>query len=156
TRLTAAILATDVVSAGDLAVTVINPAPGGGTSSSVALKVAPKVTSVSAASFAGAQIAPESIVAAFGSGMATGPQIANVVPLPTNLLGTTVKVIDSAGTSRDAALFFVSPLQINFQTPPGTAEGLAAVVVAINGNIIGAGAMNITKVAPALFSANAD
>jgi len=143
TQLTAAILVGDIASAGDLSITVFNPAPGGGTSNPIVLKVAPKVTSANAASYSVAQIASESIVAAFGSGMATGVLAATTVPLPTNLLGTTVKVTDSAGTTRDAGLFFVSAGQINYQVPPGTVDGLATVVVAINSNIVGAGAMNI-------------
>ncbi|MGE0126509.1 MAG: PKD domain-containing protein [Blastocatellales bacterium] len=156
TQLTAAILASDVATSGDKPITVVNPAPGGGTSNALSLKVMPKVTGVSAASFLGAQLAPESIVAAFGSGMATDVAIANSLPLPTTLLGTTVKVTDSAGTTRDSSLFFVAPTQINFEIPKGTANGVAVVNVAINGNIVGAGTMNIAKVAPGLISANAN
>ncbi|MGH9766783.1 MAG: PKD domain-containing protein [Blastocatellia bacterium] len=155
-QLNVTLLAGDVANAGDLSVTVVNPAPSGGTTNAVALKVAPKVTSGNAASFATAQIAPESIVAAFGSGMATGTQIASAVPLPTTLLGTTVKVTDSAGTTRDAPLFFVSPLQINYLAPPGMANGPSTVVVSLNNNIVGAGPMTINRVAPGLFAANAN
>ena len=120
------------------------------------LKVAPKVAVASAASFVSTQIAPDSIVAGFGTGMAIGVQLANSLPLPTNLLGTTVKVTDSSGTTRDAALFYVSPAQINFHVPPGTVDGLASVSVAINNKIVGACPMNITRVAPGLISANSD
>jgi uncharacterized protein (TIGR03437 family) len=156
TQLNVSILAGDVTSVGNLAVTALNPAPGGGTSNAVNLVVSPVVTSTNAASFSAAQMAPESIIAAFGTGMATGVQVASTVPLPTNLGGTTVKVIDSANISRDAALFFVAPLQVNFQAPPGTAEGVARVIVQLNGNIVDAGTINITKVAPGMFSASAD
>ncbi len=156
TKLTATILAGDIAGAGDIQITAFNPAPGGGISNSVALKVAPKVTVGNAASFVTTQIAPDSIVAGFGTGMATGTQVASAVPLPTNLLGTTVKVTDSAGTTRDASLFFVSALQINFHVPPGTVDGLATVITSINNNIVGAGPMNITRVAPGLISANSD
>jgi uncharacterized protein (TIGR03437 family) len=45
------------------------------------------------------------------------------IPLPGELAGTTVKVRDSAGVERSAPLFFVSPNQINYQLPPGTASG---------------------------------
>lgn len=157
TQLTATILASDITSVGDRAITVVNPTPGGGTSNAMTLKVAPAVTSVSAASFLGAQLAPESIVAGFGSNMATGVAIANSLPLPTTLLGTTVDVIDSATrTTRPASLFFVAPAQINYQTPAGTADGTAWVIVRINGNIVGAGVMTIAKVAPGMISANAN
>lgn len=113
------------------------------------------MTSVSAASFLGAEIAPESIVAAFGVNLATDVAIASTVPLPTTLLGTKVTIRDSAGTSRDAPLFFVAPSQVNYQVPPGTAEGDAAVTVTVNNNVVGMGAMKVAKVAPGLFSANA-
>jgi uncharacterized protein (TIGR03437 family) len=157
TQLTATILASDITSVGDRAITVVNPAPGGGTSNAMTLKVAPAVTSVSAASFLGAQLAPESIVAGFGSNMATGVAIANSLPLPTTLLGTTVDVIDSATrTTRPSSLFFVAPAQINYQIPAGTADGTAWAIVRINGNIVGAGVMTIGKVAPGLISANAN
>ncbi|MCG3159389.1 MAG: hypothetical protein JMDDDDMK_00375 [Acidobacteria bacterium] len=155
TKLTASVLSGDISTAGDVQVTVFNPAPGGGTSNAVVLKVVPPVASVSAASFLGAMIAPESIVAAFGVNMATGVQVAPSLPLPTTMLGTTVKVTDSAGTTRDASLFFVAPSQINYLVPAGTVDGAARVTVAINGNIVGVGSMTISKVAPGLISANA-
>ncbi|MGH9844830.1 MAG: hypothetical protein ACREEM_39440, partial [Blastocatellia bacterium] len=66
-------------------------------------------TSVSAASFSGAALAAEAIVASFGSNLATTMQSATVSPLPTTLAGTSVKVRDSAGSERLAPLFFVSP-----------------------------------------------
>jgi uncharacterized protein (TIGR03437 family) len=155
-QVTASIPASDIANAGTLSVTVFNPAPGGGASNALDLRVVPAVTSVSAASFLGAQIATESIVAAFGTNLATGVQVATSVPLPTSLLGTTVKVTDSAGTERSAPLFFVAPAQINYQVPPGTADGVATVTVTVNNNIVAAGAMTIARVAPGLISANAN
>lgn len=73
------------------------------------------VTSVSAASFdKNALVAPESIVAAFGTDLATTVLSATTQPLPTSLAGTTVKVKDSANVERLAQLFFVSPGQVNY------------------------------------------
>ncbi|MGD0618589.1 MAG: FG-GAP-like repeat-containing protein [Bryobacteraceae bacterium] len=84
----------------------------------------------SAASFAFLPLAPDSIVACFGSGVGTGTSGAG----PSNvLLGTTVNVQDSAGTSRPATLLYVSPHQVNYVVPDGTASGLATVTVT-NGN----------------------
>src|SRR5262245_38141360 len=91
-----------------------------GRTTPVALPAA--VASVSAASFSGAELASESIVAAFGAGLATTTQVAASLPLPTTLAGTTVKVSDSAGATRDAPLFFVAPTQVNYLIPAGTAE----------------------------------
>ena len=120
------------------------------------LKVAPKVSIVSAASYLNTQAAADSIVTGFGTGMANGVQFASTLPLPTNLLGTTVAVIDSLGTSRNASLFFVSPAQINFHIPAGTADGPATVITSMNNQIVGAGAINVARVAPGLISANSD
>ncbi|MCI0423656.1 MAG: hypothetical protein L0312_31305, partial [Acidobacteria bacterium] len=113
------------------------------------------VASVSAASFAFAALAPESIVAAFGANPAAGTQAASGLPLPTTLAGVSVKVRDSLGAERPAPLFFVSPGQINYQIPPGTAGGQAAMMVTSGSNIVAAGSAVIAIVAPGLFSANA-
>ncbi|MBI1761245.1 MAG: hypothetical protein HYR56_07410, partial [Acidobacteria bacterium] len=67
------------------------------------------VTTVSAASFIGQQLAPESIIAAFGANLATATQSATTATLPTVLAGASVRVKDSAGSERNAPLFFVSP-----------------------------------------------
>lgn len=107
------------------------------------------VTCVSAASFSGQMLATESIAAAFGSGMANSTESASGVPLPTTLGGISVKVKDSAGIERNAPLFFVSPTQINFQVPPGTANGAASITAGA-----GSGVLQIAKVAPGIFSAN--
>jgi len=52
------------------------------------------------------------IVTAFGSNLAASIQIASVIPLPTELGGTSVTV-----DCVEARLFYVSPGQINFQMP---------------------------------------
>lgn len=109
---------------------------------------------VSAASFLGTEASSEQIVALFGANLATGTQIADTVPLPTTLLGTTVKVRDSAGTERSAPLFFVSSGQINAQIPPGTANGSAQVVITSGDGKVSTGTIQISGVAPGLFTAN--
>jgi uncharacterized protein (TIGR03437 family) len=114
------------------------------------------LASVSAASFAGTEMAAESIVAAFGANLATATTIAGpTLPLPTALAGTSVRVKDSAGTERLAPLFFVAPGQINKQIPPGTAEGNALITVTNGNGGVSTGQAQIVKVAPGLFAANA-
>jgi uncharacterized protein (TIGR03437 family) len=81
-------------------------------------------TPVSAASYVRDAIAPDSIVAAFGTNLATGLAIAQTLPLPTSLNGTSVRVNGVL-----APLFFVSPGQINFLAPASTAEGAAVIEV---------------------------
>lgn len=116
----------------------------------------PLVTSISAASFLGTEVASESIIAAFGANLATRIEAASSLPLPTALAGTFVKVRDSAGLERDAALFFVSPGQVNYLVPAGTQNGLATVTVTSGDGTISAGTLNIATVAPGLFTANAN
>ncbi|MGH9769660.1 MAG: SBBP repeat-containing protein, partial [Blastocatellia bacterium] len=109
------------------------------------------VTNVSAASFVGGELASEQIAAAFGTGLATTTQIASTLPLPTELAGTTVSVRDSQGMSRPAPLFFISPNQINYQIPPGTAPGAATVTVTSGDGTVSNGDVTITSVVPGLF-----
>ncbi|MFN0084935.1 MAG: SBBP repeat-containing protein [Blastocatellia bacterium] len=113
------------------------------------------VANVSAASFLGAELASEQIVAAFGTGLATTTQVATVVPLPTSIAGTTVSVRDSQGASRLAPLFFIAPTQINYQIPPGSMTGAATVTVTSGDGTVSIGTINLAPVAPALFSASA-
>ncbi len=155
TQLTAAIPAADIATAGTATITVVTPAPGGGTSNAQPFNIVSRVTSVSAASFFGNELAAESIVAAFGVGMATGVAIADSQPLPTMLLGTKVSVRDSLGMERLSPLFFVAPSQINYLIPPGTANGLATITVTSGDNNISMGTQQISTVAPGLFTANA-
>ncbi|HMY75602.1 MAG TPA: SBBP repeat-containing protein, partial [Blastocatellia bacterium] len=83
---------------------------------------------VSSASYAGAVLSPESIVTAFGNKLA-GSVMSASGALPTELAGTKVRVTDSAGTERLASLFFVSPTQINYLLPAGTALGEATITI---------------------------
>jgi uncharacterized protein (TIGR03437 family) len=113
------------------------------------------VSTVSAASYSGSSLASESIVAAFGSNLATTTQLASTIPLPTSLAGTSVRVKDSAGTEQLAPLFFVASTQVNFLVPTGTANGAANITIISSDGSISAGTVQIAPVAPGLFSANA-
>lgn len=113
---------------------------------------------VSAASFRTDSIAPETIVAAFGSGLATqnatggdtDPNTAGV-QLPTSLAGTSVRV-----NGQLAGLFFVSAGQVNFEVPANTALGTATVSITSGSGATFTGTMEVKLVAPAIFSANAN
>ncbi len=107
------------------------------------------VAVVSAASFTAGPVAPDSIAAAFGTGLAEQTLSATTTPLPTVLAGTTVEV-----NGQPAGLFFVSTGQINFQVPVGTVSGNPTVTVRRNGIPISTGNVQIATVAPGLFSAN--
>ncbi|MBI1765799.1 MAG: hypothetical protein HYR56_30715 [Acidobacteria bacterium] len=116
----------------------------------------PLVTNLSAASYLGAEVASDSMIAAFGANLATRAESATSLPLPTALAGTYVKVRDSAGLERDAALFFVSPGQVNYLVPAGTQNGLATVTVTSGDGTISVGTLTVATVAPGLFTANAN
>src|SRR5215813_8704947 len=108
------------------------------------------VATVSAASYKSV-VSPGSIAAAFGSGLATQTAQATARPLPTNLAGTTVRVNGAL-----APLFYVSPGQVNYLTPPGIPPGMASVVITSGDGAVSTGSVQIAPVAPALFTANSD
>lgn len=116
------------------------------------------VATVSAASFESTPVAPDSIVAAFGTQLATQTTNASDadpntpgIQLPTQLAGTTVEV-----NGRRAGLFFVSSSQINYVIPPETEDGTVNVVVKSGDGTISNGTVQIARVAPAIFTANAN
>ena len=113
------------------------------------------LASVSAASYNTSELARESIVAAFGTNLATATSAAATLPLPTVLGGTTVKVRGSDGIERLAPLFFVSPTQINYEIPPDTPNGAASIIITNGNNLASTGMTMIASVAPGVFTANA-
>jgi uncharacterized protein (TIGR03437 family) len=98
--------------------------------------------------------APDSIVAAYGANLATGTAGATVVPLPTSLDGNSVTVTDSAGVARLAPLFYVSPTQVNFEIPAGTAEGTATVSIQNQNETTQTATVQIGNVSPGVFALN--
>jgi uncharacterized protein (TIGR03437 family) len=123
---------------------------------SLTIKQAEQLAHLSAASYSDLSQAAESIVSVFGTNMAISVAVAGTNPLPTSLVGTTVRVKDSAGNERLAPLFYVSPGQINYQIPPGTTPGTAIVTITSGNGTVSTGTMQITSVAPGLFAANAN
>jgi uncharacterized protein (TIGR03437 family) len=113
------------------------------------------IANVSAANYLGQALASESIVAAFGTNLATSIQVAGTTPLPVTLAGTTVKVRDGANVERFSPLFFVSPTQVNYQIPAGTASGAATITITSGSGAISIGIAQIANLVPGLFTANA-
>ncbi|MGH9807015.1 MAG: FG-GAP-like repeat-containing protein, partial [Terriglobia bacterium] len=107
--------------------------------------------SVNAASSVPGPVASDSIVSAYGSGLATSA-VGAVGALPTSLGGTTVTVKDAGGTSRPAQLFYVSPRQVNFTIPDGTMIGAAAVTIKAGDGTSQSAPVQIAPVAPGFFS----
>lgn len=113
------------------------------------------VATVSAATFGTGAVAAESIVSGFGTNFSTATGFGTSVPLPQTLAGASVAVTDALGVERLSPLFFVSPTQINYQVPAGTAIGEATVTIRQSGTIVARGTLSIVGVAPGLFTANA-
>lgn len=112
-----------------------------------------EVVSVNAASYLG-PLAPGSIAAAFGANMATRIESAQYLPLPFEIAGTRVRLIDSRGGEHAAPLFFVSPGQINYLVPEGMELGGGRVIVTINGTQVSEGALQIVESSPAVFTSS--
>lgn len=112
--------------------------------------VIPAVAVQSSAAPNGA-MTPLSIASIYGSNLAGITEQAASTSLPTSLGGVTLTVTDSSGVSRTAPLMYVSPAQINFVVPSGTAAGVAQ---------FAAGAATtsgtIQSVAPTLYSMSGD
>ncbi len=118
------------------------------------LKLPGAVASVSSASYLGPALASESIVAAFGTELATATQAAPSIPLPTELGGTKVVVRDNSGAERLAPLFFVAAQQVNYQIPSGATNGNATITITSGNGTNSFGTAQIVPVAPGLFAAN--
>jgi uncharacterized protein (TIGR03437 family) len=111
---------------------------------------------VSAASFRTMSSTPGGIVAGFGSALATATAAGWTMPLPSELGGTTVVIRDSANVEHKAPLFFVSPMQVNFQIPSDVALGPGVIVVESSDGTLSTLSTNIARVEPGIFAANAN
>jgi len=96
-------------------------------------------------------IAPNSLASLYGSSLAGVATHANTQPLPLTLDGVSLSVTDAAGTERQASLLYVSPTQINFLVPDGTASGPAQFVVT-NGSTTQTFSGSVATIDPTLFS----
>ena len=97
--------------------------------------------------------AAESIVSAYGANLGVNTVVSSP-PLGTTLGGTTVTVTDAAGGARLAPLFYVSPSQVNFEIPTGTAQGAATIAIANPDGTQQTAAIRIGSVSPGLFALN--
>lgn len=111
---------------------------------------------VSAASFIGPTLAPDSIAAVFSAEnrLSTGTEVSNGVPLPTTLAGTSLRLRDSLGNEYPTGQYFVSPGQINFYLLPGVATGPATLLARSGAGDVTLGVVNVSMVAPGIFTAN--
>jgi uncharacterized protein (TIGR03437 family) len=112
------------------------------------------LTSVPAASFAsGAPVSPESIVSGFGAPLSTTTASSAQSAIIQTLANVSIAITDSGGSIRNAPLYMVSPGQINYVMPAGVQTGPATVGVKIANDPIATGIIQISAVAPSVFSA---
>ncbi len=113
--------------------------------------VASSATVINATS-ASSTVAAETIATFYGPSLAAVTAEASTLPPPQTLGGVSVQVTDAAGGVHSSALFYVSPTQINFEIPAGTALGLAVIdVIDSGGTRTSTSTANIAAVAPGLF-----
>jgi uncharacterized protein (TIGR03437 family) len=115
---------------------------------------APYLSPLGAANGAGltpvAGVAPGSVVSLFGLNLAPAVASGPSSPMVQTLGGLTVSLGDSV-----LPLFFVSPTQINFLLPDGTATGNATLTVGIAGQPNSTAPISIVQDAPGLFGQSA-
>jgi uncharacterized protein (TIGR03437 family) len=116
----------------------------------------PVVTSVSAADYQ-AIVAPNSIVSGWGTNLAatTTPGTITNGSLPTTLSNVQLTLVDNSKATSTPTLYMVSPTQINYVLPAGTALGAATLTVKSQGNTVAQGPVLVSNVAPALFTFSA-
>jgi uncharacterized protein (TIGR03437 family) len=106
------------------------------------------IATVSAASYAQSNFAPETLAVAFVPDLATPGTIGNV----------SVSIQDSSGRpfQENAPLLAVTPNQVNYLIPANIVEGYALVTVYAASNRRYRELIRIARVAPGLFTANAN
>ena len=115
-HLTAQITAADIANVGIADIDVFSPATGGGASNALAFNIGPAPNPLAAVNAASGQkgLAPGSIAALYGTNLVgVTAKAISAPPLPFTLGGTTLSIPGPF----PVALFYVSPLQIDFQVP---------------------------------------
>ena len=113
------------------------------------------ITATSAANYLPRNLATDSLGSLFGTNLATESKAAESLPLPTTLAGSSAFIKDILGNEHLAKMLYASPTQINFQMPANLPAGAATIYAVSNGNIHASGTMNVTKINPGIFSADA-
>ncbi|HTW63738.1 MAG TPA: FG-GAP-like repeat-containing protein [Bryobacteraceae bacterium] len=101
-----------------------------------------------------AALAPGALASAYGTGLATGAAGATATPLPLQLNGTRVSIMDAAGNTTAAPLVYVSATQVNYLIPATVATGPATVTITSGNGTKSSGNINLTSVAPGVFTLN--
>ncbi len=111
-------------------------------------------TVISAADPRQTTLAPASLATAFGTDLASGTPGAASLPLPLSFGGTSLSITDSAGSTNQTPLLYVSPGQVNFEVPDQVASGPAQLTVTSGDGTLSSATVQIAPVAPAMFELN--
>lgn len=109
------------------------------------VKLTPQALSILNAASYDTGIAPGSLVAIFGSNLASGSQTATVSPWPTTLAGATVTI-----NGVPAPIYYASPAQVNAQVPFEIPAGAAQVTAGGASD-----SFTVSAAAPGLFQSEA-
>jgi len=110
----------------------------------------PTIATANSASYAfDGAVAPNSIVTTFGANIAAATAVATS-PYPTTLGGIQVNVTDALNVTRLAPIYFVSPNQMSYIIPNGTAPGQATITIGAKQHTV-----EVAATAPGIYSANA-
>jgi uncharacterized protein (TIGR03437 family) len=147
--------AADVAKPGRATILVFQPSAGAGLSNSVNVPVGPApgftpAGVASAATLATSPVVPGSIGSLVGTSLAAEAVAAGTPPLPYTLGAVTVEF-----NGIPAPLYYVSPTQINFQTP-WELEGFDRATLTVTNGTLTSGQIEVrvATAAPALFSAD--
>jgi uncharacterized protein (TIGR03437 family) len=115
-----------------------------------------QLSSKNSASFAsGVPLAPDVIGFAEASGIASALVVAPDGPWPPTLGGVHLDITDSQAQTRPAPIYFVTTNSMGFLIPTATALGRATVKLTTSTGAIISGTLDINRVSPGLYTANA-
>ena len=123
---------------------------------SILLTPEPPLLNFSAATNRFRLIPPESIVAAYGTGLAVTTATASSADWPEDLAGTRVSIRDVNGVTHAGRVYYASPNQVNYYAPPGVVPGLALVTITAGDGTVNQSLVRVGVVGPGIFTAGPD
>jgi len=115
------------------------------------------LTLKNAASYASsASFSPDTIMYGEATKIAPSLFVAPDGPWPASLGGASVSIIDSLGQARSAPVYYVAPNAVSFLMPSGLAPGRATAKLTTTSGVSIIGPVNIEKISPGIFTANAN
>jgi uncharacterized protein (TIGR03437 family) len=154
TALMAVVPASLLIQGGVLNIIVENPAPGGSSApTGISVTNVPTIFGVfSAASYASAAFSPGELVTMFGSNI--GPAIPATMSVVQGYVTTSLGSVTVTIDGENAPILYVSASQVTVQVPYEATVGAGTVIVTNGANPPASTTINITPVAPGIFTAD--